>query len=70
MTTTYSFDEVTSREIAALAKNIGQTPESYIDAFARDVHRATRERGGVEAIEAENAAIAAQNIAADGLSGK
>ncbi len=51
-----SFDELTSREIAALAENIGQTPEAFVEAFARDIHRAIRERDGLEAIEAENAA--------------
>jgi len=53
---TIAFDEPTSREIAALAENIGQTPDQYLDAFARDIHRAVRDRGGVEAIEAANAA--------------
>lgn len=51
-----SFDETTSREIAALAESIGQTPETYIEAFARDIHRAVKDREGIEAIEAENAA--------------
>lgn len=55
MATTLSFDETTSREIAALAENIGQTPEGYIEAYARDIHRAVRDRGGIEAIESENA---------------
>lgn len=55
MTAIISFSEETSREIAALAENIGQTPDQYLDAFARDIHRAVRDRGGVEAIEAENA---------------
>lgn len=61
MTTILSFDESTSREIAALAENIGQTPDQYLDAFARDIHRAVRDRGGVEAIEAANAAISPNN---------
>lgn len=55
MTAIISFSEETSREIAALAENIGQTPDQHLDAFARDIHRAVRDRGGVEAIEAENA---------------
>ena len=55
MSTILSFDEPTSRAIAALAENIGQTPDQHLDAFARDIHRAVRDRGGVEAIEAENA---------------
>jgi len=61
MSTILSFDEPTSREIAALAENISQTPDQYLDAFARDIHRAVRDRGGVEAIEAANAAISPNN---------
>lgn len=56
MATTRLFDETTSRYAAALAENIGQTPEEYLGAYARDIHRAVRDRGGIEAIESENAA--------------
>lgn len=53
---TIAFDEPTSREIAALASAEGTTTEQWLNRYVIDIHRAVRDRGGVEAIEAANAA--------------
>lgn len=58
---TISFDEPTSREIAALASAEGTTTEQWLNRYVIDIHRAVRDRGGVEAIEAANAAISPNN---------
>lgn len=56
MTTIVSFNETTSREIAALAEAEGCTVEQWLNRYTLDIHRGVTDRGGVEAIEAENAA--------------
>ena len=53
---TISFDETTSREIAALASAEGTTTEQWLNCYVFNIHRAIRDRGGIEAIEAANAA--------------
>lgn len=55
MPTILSFDETTSREIAALASAEGTTPEQWLNRYALNIHRVVRDRGGIEALEAENA---------------
>lgn len=56
MSTILSFDEPTSREIAALASAEGTTTEQWLNRYVIDIHRAVTDRGGVEAMEAETAA--------------
>lgn len=55
---TISFDETTSREIAALASAEGATTEQWLNRYVIDIHRAVTDRGGVEAVEAETLARA------------
>lgn len=52
-----SFNETTSRQIAALAAAEGATVEQWLNRYVLDIDRACRDRGGVEAIEAANASI-------------
>ena len=56
MTTIVSFNATTSRNIAALAEAEGKTVEEWMFRYVHDIDRAVRDRGGVEAIEAETAA--------------
>lgn len=56
----FTFTEKTQREIAALASAEQTTPDQWMNRYVLDIARAATERGGVEAIEAANAARDAQ----------
>lgn len=56
MSTILSFDEPTSREIAALASAEGTTTEQWLNRYVIDIHRAVADRGGIDELEAANAA--------------
>lgn len=56
MSAIISFDATTSREIAALAAHEGCTVEQWLNRYVLDIRRAVADRGGIEALEAANAA--------------
>lgn len=56
----FTFTEKTQREIAALAAAEGTTPEHWLTRYSLDIARAVADRGGIEALEAANAARDAQ----------
>lgn len=56
MPTIVSFDSTASREIAALSGAEGATVEQWLNRYVIDIHRAVTDRGGIEALEAANAA--------------
>lgn len=55
MTTIVSFNETTSRNIAALAEAEGKTVEEWLHRYDLDIARGVSDRGGIDAIEASNA---------------
>lgn len=56
MTTIVSFSETTSREIAVLAAHEGCTVEQWLNRYVIDIRRAVADRGGIDVLEASNAA--------------
>lgn len=56
MTAIISFSEETSREIAALAEAEGANVDQWLNRYVIDIRRAVADRGGIEALEAANAA--------------
>lgn len=48
-----AFSEAASRNIRALAALEGKTPEDYLNRYAIDIANTVRDRGGIEALEAE-----------------
>ena len=65
MSTIVSFSETTSREIAALADAEGASTEQWINRYVIDIRRAVADHGGIDALEAENAARRAAAIHAE-----
>ena len=54
MSAIVSFNETTSREIAALAESEHATVEQWLNRYVLDIRRAVADRGGIDALEAAN----------------